>query len=315
MKNKIITTFFSAALIFLTPINNISAEEEDNFTYTIINNEATIIGFTGEPVFLEIPESLEDCPVTQIRDNAFFCCSSLKQISLPPTIKKIGHHTFYECTSLESVALPAKLENIGMGAFRGCENLTIINIPDTLNTLPESCFEDCSSLSETFIPNGISEIERSCFSGCSSLSYVSIGNSVTTIGSRAFFNCNSMKSLYLPPSVVNIGLESLGYQNSNSGSQHIADFTVLGKNDSSAEKYAVSNSFKFRTAASAVQEPFSTDANIKKIPLWTLLLLAGGGIGLFALSCIIAVKQHKFEKNRDASDKSEKITVDKSNEI
>ncbi len=312
MNNKAKSLFISAAILFFAaPVECYSAESsESNFTYTIINDEATIIGFTGEPVYIEIPETLEGCPVTQIRDNAFFCCTSLKQISLPSGIKKIGHHTFYECSSLESVALPSQLEEIGMGAFSGCENLTVINIPDTLEALPELCFEECNSLAETVIPNSITTIESNCFSGCDSLSYVSIGSGMTSIGSRAFYNCPAMQSIYLPPSVKKIGEEAVGYRSNNDKSALIEDFTVSGKESSPAEDYAKANGLMFRTSDGAAQTHLFSSENLR-IPLWALILLVGGGIGFFALSCIIAIRQHKSKQLRTEPTSWKKVTVDK----
>lgn len=293
------------------------AEDQDGFTYTIINEEATIIGFTGEPVYIEIPETIEDCPVTQIRDNAFFNCSTLRQISLPPTITKIGHHTFYACCSLESIVLPASLEDIGMGAFSGCTSLSAVNIPDTLTVLPEACFQSCSSLTETVIPTGITIIDDLCFSGCTSLSYVSIGNSVEEIGAQAFYMCSSLKSLYIPPSVKQIERESAGFELNQTGTAIVEGFTVLGEPESAAEKYAEMNKIKFSAASEAIQAAAVPSAPIKRVPLWIILLLAFGGIGFFALSCIIAVKQHWYEKKKKDYElcKIENITIDKEKKI
>lgn len=289
---------FLTAVIALHSSINVYAEEENNFTYTIINGEATIIGYTGEPVYIEIPEKLEECPVTQIRDNAFFNCSSLRQISLPSTIRKIGHHTFYACSSLESVVLPSELEEIGMGAFSGCGNLSVVNIPTALTVLPESCFQSCTSLTETFIPSGIELIGDLCFSGCTSLSYVSIGNGTNAIGGQAFYMCSSLENLYIPPSVTEIGYEAAGFSPAGNRSELQSGFTILGEPESAAEKYAAQNGIVFSAASEAVQVSSLNPGRVKRVPLWILLLLTGGGIGFFALSCVIAVRQRHYEKKK-----------------
>ncbi|MCD7812253.1 MAG: leucine-rich repeat domain-containing protein [Ruminococcus sp.] len=301
LKSIICAAIITAAAIFPCRITSL-AEDESDFTYTIINGEATIIGFTGEPAYLEIPEAIEDCPVTKLRDNAFFNCTSLKQISLPSSITEIGHHAFYSCTALESIVLPDDLQEIGMGAFSGCKNLSAVNIPDSLKALPESCFRSCSSLKEVVIPNGITEIGDFCFSECESLSYVSIGNSVEEIGIGAFYICDSLESLYIPPSVTNINYEAVGFENGSSDSSVRYDFVIFGETDSAAEKYAEANGITFSQASEAVQSPFLSSLDIHKVPLWVILLLSGGGIGFFALSCVIAVKQHHRESERSRSE-------------
>lgn len=299
MRLKAIVTAAVISAAILPAGFAVYAEEENNFTYTIINEEATITGYSGDPAYIEIPKNLDGFPVTQLRDNAFFNCTSLKQISLPSTITSIGHHAFYSCTALESIVLPESLQEIGMGAFSGCENLSAINIPESLKKLPESCFRQCISLTEIVIPNGIYEIGDFCFSSCESLSYVSIGNNLNKIGIGSFYLCPSLESLYIPPSVTDIGYESVGFINgSDSQSKVQSEFIITGKKDSAAEKYADDNEISFSTAGEAIQSPFPLSSKIRKIPMWAIFLISALGIGFFSLSCIIAVRQHFSEKNR-----------------
>lgn len=300
MKGKIfISAVLAGAVLCLACPCTAFAEESPDFTYTIINGEATVTGFTGEPVYLEIPETIEDSPVTEIRDNAFFRCKTLRQISLPASITEIGHHAFYECTSLESIVLPASLGEIGMGAFSGCTSLSAVSLPESLKTLPDSCFRSCTSLAETVIPNSIEEIEKYCFYGCTSLSYVSLSNSLKTIGSRSFYMCTALETLYIPPSAELLGFESVSYELAEGSSAVKSGFTLFGEPGSAAEDYAISNGISFSEAADAAQAKASSAAKqVKKVPLWVLLLLTCGGIGFFALSCIIAAKQLLHEKKK-----------------
>lgn len=299
MKGKIfIAAASSAAVLIASCPCTVFAEESHNFTYTIINGEATVTGFMGAPVYLEIPDTIEGSPVTEIRDNAFFRCKSLRQISLPEGITEIGHHTFYECSSLESIVLPATLTEIGMGAFSGCTSLSAVSLPESLKLLPDSCFRSCTSLTEAVIPDSIEEIEKYCFYGCTALSYISLGSSVNTVGSRAFYMCNALKSLYIPPSAENLGSEFAGYKLSEGSSAVKSGFTLYGEADSPAESYAKKNGISFAEAADAEQAKTLSEKKVKKVPLWVLLLLSCAGIGFFALSCIIAVKQHLHEKKK-----------------
>lgn len=299
MKGKILIPAVSAAVaVCLACPCAAFAEESPDFTYTIINGEATVTGFTGEPVYLEIPETVEDSPVTEIRDNAFFRCKTLRQISLPEGITEIGHHAFYECTSLESIVLPAALTEIGMGAFNGCTSLSAVSLPESLKALPDSCFRSCISLTETVIPDSIEEIEKYCFYGCTSLSYVSLGNSIKTIGSRSFYMCTSLENLYIPPSAELLAFESAGYELSEGASAVRSGFTLYGESGSAAEDYAASNGISFAEASDAAQANAVSAKKLKKVPLWVLLMLTCTGIGFFALSCIIAAKQLIHEKKK-----------------
>ena len=246
MLRKIIPFIFSAIiLIILSPCT--SHAESGNFTYTIINGEATIIGFSGHPETLEIPSVIEGCPVTEIRDNAFFSCSSLRSITLPDTLRIMGHHCFYACTSLEKIVLPPNLEEMGMGCFCGCVSLREVQISGKLSVLPDSCFRSCTALESIVIPQNITVIEKFCFSGCTNLENVSLSGHLEQIGSYSFYMCNSLRELYIPPSVTAFGTEAVGFIPASDGASPSSSdgFTIYGERNSHAHDYASSNNITF----------------------------------------------------------------------
>lgn len=310
---KTASALLSAAVCTLIARSEpVSASEEADFLYTVINGEATITGFKGEPVFLEIPEMIENVPVTQIRDNAFYNCTSLKQISLPSSISKIGCHTFYNCSSLESISLPEGLEELGMGSFTGCTDLTAVDIPDSIAALPESCFRYCSSLTEMVIPDGITSIGNFCFNGCTSLSYASLSDQLSVIGDGAFYGCISLDELYIPPSVNEIGFEAVGYMNGKSGTAVSNNFIILGSNDSAAEEYAAENDISFsRLTRSSVKASSG-------IPEYLIPLLFSMGGAAFLTACFFALRSRfpdKFKFRRRKKEKSFDFSIDKKDDI
>ncbi len=275
MKKIILSAAISAisAVSVFTPFSAYSAENDAGYVYTIINNEATITGFEGEPVYIDIPETVEGCRVTEIRDNAFYECGSLKHITLPETIEKIGHHAFYACFSLESISIPDSVAEIGMGCFNGCERLSAVTLSDKLTRLPDSCFRSCTSLVSFDINNNITEIGDFCFSGCTSLSSVTLGNSLCSVGDCAFYMCG-MDSLYVPPTVEQIGICSLGYTPTDSGASQIEGFTILGKKKSAADHYADDNALSFENADDFVQAFAIQRVNGQRIAIPSVFLLA-----------------------------------------
>lgn len=294
MPKKLIPFIISAfALIFLSPAR--VCAEEANFTYTIINGKATVIGFTGEPEMLSIPSSIENCPVTEIRDNAFFNCSSLKEIILPDSLKIMGHHCFYACTSLKSIVLPDSLEKLGMGCFCGCTELSSVTISKSLDTLPDSCFRSCTALREIIIPQNITEIEKYCFSGCTSLNSVSLSGRLNEIGCYAFFMCSSLDELYIPPSVQVMGTESVGFIPEPNGAvpPSAAGFTIFGEKNSAAEAYAKRNDIAFsETVETAQAMAFRNNADIRS-PVAIKLMV--GGIVLFTISLAAIISRRKSD--------------------
>lgn len=236
MKKSMIITM----LILMLYFTGLSAHAGD-LEYTIINDKATVTGYTGKPESLDIPSELEGAPVVEIRDNAFYKCTSLKTISLPAGLEKMGHHCFYECTSLKSISFPDSVSEIGMGCFYGCSSLHEVVLPENLTILPDSCFRNCISLNTMILPQNITEIQKFCFAGCTALSDISLSGRLTDIGDLAFFGCPSVKKIYIPDSVKHIGAHSLGYDEDGIAEE----FSIIGKVGSSAEEYAAQNGFIF----------------------------------------------------------------------
>ena len=76
----------------------------------------------------------------------FLGCTSLKEVTLPVDLLKVGDVVFSECTSLERVILPESLEEIGNYAFQVCSSLTNIKLPKNLKEIGIGAFGGCTSL-------------------------------------------------------------------------------------------------------------------------------------------------------------------------
>lgn len=146
--------------------------------------------------------------IISIEANTFKDCNSLRQITIPDSVKFIGANAFENCTSLKTIKIPNGVMEIKSKTFCGCKSLAIVNIPDTVKQIGESAFEDCASLSKVTIPNGVIKIEKQTFCGCKSLTSIYIPDSVIEIGAMAFFECESLNNLSIPYKVTNIGFNS-----------------------------------------------------------------------------------------------------------
>lgn len=62
--------------------------------------------------------------------DAFFGCTSLEEIEIPPCVSVIGGGAFEGCTNLKKVELPITIKTIHRGAFWGCDSLKYLRVPE-----------------------------------------------------------------------------------------------------------------------------------------------------------------------------------------
>lgn len=81
---------------------------------------------------INIPSKVE-----KISDSAFYCCSTLKVISLSEGITSIDEKAFYSCKKLLKIDIPSSVKHIGSFAFYECGKHNVergvhIRIPDSV---------------------------------------------------------------------------------------------------------------------------------------------------------------------------------------
>lgn len=235
------------AAVFLLFYEGLAAfgAENEGIGYTIIDREAVITGYSGEHTEIEIPEFIGCYPVTEIRDNAFCNCRTLKSVIIPDTVTKLGHHCFYGCYSLKEVKLPAELEEIGEGCFCGCGALDTVELPYTLGVLPDSCFRACTSLSSVRLPKRLTSAGAFCFAGCTGLKEVQTDDELRFIGERAFFMCGKLNEIYIPPTCKFIGKQAVGFTCEGNLELKQVELLISGERGSAAEHYASENGLRF----------------------------------------------------------------------
>ena len=234
MKTTKILSLLLAVVILISIVFSVTAfaAAEDgtykNFKYTVTDeNSAVISKYTGNEASVEIPESINGYPVTEIGDSAFKGNFSLKNAEIPDGVKTIGDYAFNDCTGLESITIPESVEKIGRsaffyctrlenvnvsdgiktigdGAFFGCYSLKSFKITESVNSVGEYAFGRCSELKSVTVENGIKSVSNQMFADCTSLNEIVLPNSIESIGRRAFLNCSALESFELPDSIDTI---------------------------------------------------------------------------------------------------------------
>ena len=175
---------------------------------------------------LVIPEGIKE-----IKNHAFYGCSSLTSINIHDGVTSIGERAFSSCSSLTSLDIPDSVTSIGSSAFSGCSSLTSIDIPDGVTSIGNSVFFGCSSLTSIDIPDSVTSIGEYAFSSCTSLAFIDIPNSVISVGKSAFRNCSSLTSIDIPDGVTSIAESTFSYCTSLA-------FVTIGNGVTSIGSYA-----------------------------------------------------------------------------
>lgn len=169
--------------------------------------------------------------VVEIEDNAFANIPSLKSVTLPASLKKIGDAAFYNtgleriqlpeglteighsafsATKLREVHLPNSVEVIGHSAFSNNSELTAVTLSTTLKEIPDYAFSG-TSLTQIAIPASVTKVGDSTFSGADKLEKVDFSTGLKEIGSYAFSG-TSLRDIKLPSGLETIGGQAFGIE-------------------------------------------------------------------------------------------------------
>ena len=216
------------------PVKEIAAEgfAGTSITGVVIPKTVTKIGAAAFAYVYSLQKVTfaEGSAITEISQGMFGYCDSLKEISMPSTVKKVGPMAFTNCTSLATVNLSENVTLIGAMAFAGCTSLAEITLPQNLVTIGEQAFYT-SGLTGIVIPDSVKDIENEvldengqpklddkgnkimkttygigmgAFHTCTAMKYAVVGKGLTVLRSGAFGYCPAMEKLYLPKSVESI---------------------------------------------------------------------------------------------------------------
>ena len=101
--------------------------EYGKLKYSITDENAAILEYSGRDLIVNIPEQIEGTTVSVIKKKSFLSQRFVKTISIPKTIEVIEEYAFARCRKLEKIILPYKQISFGQDAFKDCSSLLYIS--------------------------------------------------------------------------------------------------------------------------------------------------------------------------------------------
>ena len=142
--------------------------------------------------------------------------TGLVNVVLPANFSQIKNNTFQNCTSLKTVVLPDTTTKIGSSAFSGCTSLVSIDTPETLTSIDQEAFLNCTSLKEFNFEN-ITWIGLYGFKGCKSLKTAKfMATSVNLEKGRIFEDCSGLEFVYFNPNMTSFKMGGMMFWNCKS---------------------------------------------------------------------------------------------------
>jgi hypothetical protein len=212
MKKRMVFIFIFSLCVLNIAFTQIYNDEND-FLIELVNNETgvRIIGYKGNNSVVNIPSKIQNLPVIEIGESAFFI-KTLENVSIPYGVISIAELAFMG-NQLTSITIPNSVVSIGNSAFAG-NQLESISIPSSLISIGGGVFYNNP------IKNIIVSPENSEYQICNMtlmskdgkllLAYFgeeknfSIPDSVTSIGSHAFAE-KQFISIIIPNNITSIG--------------------------------------------------------------------------------------------------------------
>lgn len=163
--------------------------------------------------YIIIPLSFKSITITNGESvYGFEELSSLVNVTLPETVKRIESRAFLGCTNLKNINLPEGLEFIGEAAFADCKKLKTVELSDHLTKVETAAFSACEALENLKLGKNIIEISKSAFYG-TALTSLELTSSIQIIGESAFDSCKNLHMIHFNSDAesLEIGKTAFGY--------------------------------------------------------------------------------------------------------
>lgn len=203
------------------------ADNEDIFTYTVTDGEAsvTFINYKGIKE-LYIPETLGGYPVTKITSigntGIFGSENMVEKVYIPSCVTLIGWNAFrnFDCAAVIVAADNPNYSSDESGVLFNKDKTELVScpcslqqkeyiFPETVKTIAYCAFEGCAFIEKIVLPNGLESLGNQSFCQMPKLREINIPEGITEIGQNMFIQCSSLEEIKLPSTLVTVSNSSL----------------------------------------------------------------------------------------------------------
>ncbi|MCC3865204.1 leucine-rich repeat domain-containing protein [Terrisporobacter petrolearius] len=135
--------------------------EKDEYVYEVKGRGIIIKEYIGKEQIINIPETIENKPVTKIASEAFEG-KSLLEVYMPDTIKEVGKFAFASNMCMTEIKLSENLKAIPEGMLAFCGKLKELNVPSSVKSMGKNSL-DCVKLRKLIIPSSVEKISNKIF--------------------------------------------------------------------------------------------------------------------------------------------------------
>lgn len=160
-----------------------------------------------------VQHNMQTYEVAAIGDSAFMMARSLKTVTFPLSITRIGKQAFLY-SGLTEFKLPKYVETLCEGAFEGCFDLKSCELNTTIDELPSRVFGRAYSLRYISLPPQIKVIGDGAFYD-SAIESIKLPKELEQIKDQAFAE-TFLRTIRIPDKVHTIGYQAFYYSNLDS---------------------------------------------------------------------------------------------------
>lgn len=183
-----------------------------------------------------IPSEVNGKEIDQIWTSGFEGASGLTDITIPPSIGRLGTAAF-ESTGLTHVTIPGTVQQVDPAVFQNCTKLVSVKLPARLAEIDQYMFANCISLQHVDMPDSITKINIYAFHNCTSLTSLALPKNLSSLSVGCFDKCINLQHVVVPPSVISFPKDDLGVYNPFKYSP----VTVYVEKRSTADKFFSNN--------------------------------------------------------------------------